>query len=60
MYKLTLSSYEEIKKTFWAEPASETTSHLDQGDTQELARREWGQITEVEQNKSARRPNRKT
>jgi hypothetical protein len=30
MYKLTLSSYEEIKKTFGAEPASETTSHLDQ------------------------------
>ena len=30
MYKLTLSSYEEIKKTFGTEPASETTSHLDQ------------------------------
>jgi hypothetical protein len=30
MYKLTLSSYEEIRKTFGAEPASETTSHLDQ------------------------------
>jgi hypothetical protein len=29
MYKLTLSSYEEIKKTFGAEPASETTSHVD-------------------------------
>ena len=28
IYKLTLSSYEEIKKTFGAEPASETTSHL--------------------------------
>ena len=29
MYKLTLSSYEEIKKTFGAEAARETPSHVD-------------------------------